>query len=382
MDASQSVGEWFTILGPPMARQLSLLSERAAATRACSYCPKLCRPACPVATASGNDAVSAWGIMGGLHSLTDGSDSPTAEHLAPAFACTGCEHCQSHCELAVPVVETVLDARAVAHSQHLSPAAVREFVANLPTREERLRASATQLAASVDAPSGVVVFAGCTLVATRPSHVAAALRAIEQLVGPASLVADLCCGAPWLDAGDFDGFRARAESLSDRLRRASTVIALDAGCAHTMSVRAAERSVRARAMETLEQFVAARIDRVPAGSLASMGAFAVHDSCRAGRGMGAYDAPRSLVERLTGRRAIELAYNRERSQCSGGGGLLPITAPSVADAITRDLAELVRDSGADHVLAGCPTSSARLRAAGISSFTLSELFCELGRDRA
>ncbi len=365
-----------------MAQRPAALSARADATRACTFCPKLCRPACPAATVTGNDAISAWGIMSSLHPVADGHASASAESLRSAYACTGCGHCRSHCELDVAVPDTVTDARVLAQSEGHQPASIARFVAELPQREERVRVLAQQLAPRADAPSGLVLFAGCTLVATSLAEVAAAQRAMESLAGPATLVADLCCGAPWLDAGDLEGFRARAEALSDRLRRASTVVTLDSGCAHTMNVRAAQRGVNARSMETFEQYFLKRIDRIPAGALARMGTFAVHDSCRAGRGLGLYDAPRTIIERLTGRAPIELAYHHERSLCSGGGGLLPVSNAAVADAISDELAALVRDAGADNLLTSCPTSKARLARRGIAAFTMHELFCELGRAKA
>jgi heterodisulfide reductase subunit D len=325
-----------------------------------------------------NDALSAWGIMASLHPVASGAKSADAEILASSYACTGCGHCRSHCELSIDVPGTVLDARLMALRNGLAPKNVQTFVAALSEREERLRERATQCAAIDEAPSGVVLFAGCTLVATAPDHVVRVWRAIERLIGPIALVADLCCGAPWLDAGDVEGFCAHAEALSVRVRRASTVIALDPGCVYAMRIRAPLLGAKARPIEWLEQFFGQRLERLPQGALAVRGRFAIHDSCRAGRGLRSYDAPRAVIERLTGVRPIELAMHRERSQCSGGGGLLPVTSPSMADAITDELASLVRDSGADHVLVGCPTTQRRLRRVGISAFTLSDLFCELG----
>lgn len=361
---------------------LPVLARRADATRACSFCPKLCRPACPVSTVTANDAVSAWGIMNALHVVTRGDAPLDASSAEPAYACSGCGACQSHCELAVNVPDTALDARAEALRSNVAPESISTFVSELPRREARVRAEAERVGAAESSPSGVVIFAGCTLVSTAISQVIAAQRAVESLVGPVTVVGDLCCGAPWLDAGDLDGFRARAEAVGDRLRRATTVIALDPGCAHAMTVRAPSRGVRSRPMKTLEQYFLERIDRVPEGALASMGSFAVHDSCRSGRGLRAFDAPRAVLQRLTGRAPTELVYHREHATCSGGGGLLPVTNPAIADAITDELAAQVRDAGVDHVLAGCPTSRARLARVGISAFTLADLFCELGRSKA
>lgn len=320
--------------------------------------------------------------MNALHPIARGDAPLDASSAEPVYACSGCGACQSHCELAVNVADAALDARADALRTHSAPESISTFVSELPLREARVRAAAERVGAAESSPTGAVLFAGCTLISTAISQVIAAQRALEPLVGPLTVVGDLCCGAPWLDAGDEDGFRARAEALSDRLRRASTVIALDPGCAHAMSVRAPARGARSRPMKTLEQYFLERIDRVPEGALASMGSFAVHDTCRSGRGLRAYDAPRSVLQRLTGRAPTELVYQREHATCSGGGGLLPVTNPAIADAITDELATQVRDAGVDHVLTGCPTSRARLARVGISAFTLAELFCELGRSKA
>ncbi len=47
---------------------------------------------------------------------------------------------------------------------------------------------------------------------------------------------------------------------------------------------------------------------------------AYHDPCYLGRHNGEYDAPRAVLERLTGGGAIELPLNRARAMCCGAGG--------------------------------------------------------------
>jgi Fe-S oxidoreductase len=363
-----------------MSHRLPLLNERADATRACRYCPKLCRPACPVATVTGNDALSPWGILGGLDPLAQGGAPATSEALAPAFACSGCGHCESHCELATPVMDTVREARSVARSRQLLPIAAQRALDALPERERRANEAGRALSVQPEgASAGVVLFPGCTMVATEPSRIDATRRAIEAVVGPVTVVADQCCGLPWLELGAVDEFRARAEALSSRLA-ARTVVTLDAGCAHAMRVLSQPRANAPAAVLTLEEWLESRLEVLPHGALASMGPFAVHDACRLGRGLGVFDAPRAIVQRLTGAAALELTQSRSQSLCSGGGGGLPRTMPFAADAITDELASLVRASGAAHVLTGCPTSKRRLARAGVSAFTLADLFCQLASD--
>jgi Fe-S oxidoreductase len=365
----------------PMSTRLPALDRRADATRACSFCPKLCRPACPVATVTGNDALSAWGIMNTLDPVARGA-TPSSELLQRAFACTGCGHCRAHCELDNPVEETLREARALAFVAQQAPPSVRAWLASIERREARLRDHARQLGARTERPLGTVLFAGCSLVATDVSRVAAIHRALERWIGEVSIVADLCCGSSCLEAGDVVGFHARAEALADRLRDATQVLTLDAGCAHATSTLASRREVSARAMEPIERFFERRLDALPSGALASMGSFAVHDACRSGRGMAVYDAPRAIVRKLTGRAPIELRAQRERALCSGGGGLLPITHRATSDAIADELAAMVRESCADHVVTSCPTSRARLSRCGLSAYTVADLLVEAARTGA
>ena len=48
-----------------MSLKLPLLEGREAETRLCTYCPKLCRPACPGGNAEAREATIPWGIMRG-----------------------------------------------------------------------------------------------------------------------------------------------------------------------------------------------------------------------------------------------------------------------------------------------------------------------------
>lgn len=317
--------------------------------------------------------------MTSLAPIASGSEPPTSERLARAFACTGCGACQSHCELDIPVAETLRDARAEALAGGMAPAEITSFVAEIPRREERVRDHARQLGASTERPTGIALVAGCTMVATDVPRVAALHRAFERWFGEASLVADVCCGAPLLDAGDIEGFRVRAAAMSDRVSAASTILALDAGCAHALTTLAPRRGVETRPIETIESYVARMVRRLPRGALAALGPVAVHDACKLGRSAAVYDAPRVIVEHLTGHPPLELLHNRERSRCSGGGGLLPITARATADAMTDELVESVRRTGAESVVTGCPTSRARLARAGITAFTIGDLLCDLSR---
>ncbi|MDC3911918.1 (Fe-S)-binding protein, partial [Raoultella planticola] len=56
----------------------------------------------------------------------------------------------------------------------------------------------------------------------------------------------------------------------------------------------------------------------------------IHDSCHLGRGLGLYDPPRAILGAILGRAPDEFVHRRDEAVCSGGGGLLPVTARETA----------------------------------------------------
>ena len=64
----------------------------------CTFCPKMCRHACPVSTASGRETYIPQVKMDRLNQLRLGRGGWTAEATDPLWACTGCRHCTMYCE--------------------------------------------------------------------------------------------------------------------------------------------------------------------------------------------------------------------------------------------------------------------------------------------
>ncbi|MBC8070488.1 MAG: hypothetical protein IAG13_19305, partial [Deltaproteobacteria bacterium] len=56
----------------------------------CTFCPKMCRHACPVSTASGRETHIPQVKMDRLNQLRKGRDGWTPETTDPLWACTGC----------------------------------------------------------------------------------------------------------------------------------------------------------------------------------------------------------------------------------------------------------------------------------------------------
>ncbi len=78
----------------------------------CTYCPKVCRFACPVSEATHSETTSTWGKMTEANLVTLGQ-RPLEEGGAKAlYACTGCMRCRTYCKHENEVGFALFSARA------------------------------------------------------------------------------------------------------------------------------------------------------------------------------------------------------------------------------------------------------------------------------
>ncbi len=353
--------------------QLPVLGASGPETALCTYCPKMCRPACPVSTVEGRETVTPWGKMRAMGELIRDVAPLDAAHVAPAYACTGCRRCFELCELDNPVAETLGLGRVEAVSHGVAPAEIKAFIDAFPAREENLARMAASIAPSALATARTVYFPGCTSVVFERAAVDPMRRVIAQLTSTTcAVIADACCGLPLLEAGDPAAFVVRARALAARLERFDRVVVADAGCAHAMRVMYPRFGIALPSVQHVVETAAGALGRVP--RLADPPAGVVyHDACRLGRGLGLYDEPRAVLTRLLGDAPGELPERREQGACSGGGGLLPVSRPGTAAGIATELAALVREVGGETVVTACATTRQMLHRAGVRAIDVGDL---------
>ncbi len=359
-----------------MRHTLPLLEGRSPATARCTYCPKLCRPACPVSTAEGRETVTPWGKMRALHEILQGRGvGHEAARFEKSWACTGCGACRELCLLDNPVADTLWDGRAEAYANGLAPDAAVEVAETFAARLEALAARAQALGFGPDRPRDAeapVLVPGCSAVRLEPGECHDAVRALEGLTGSVCGVeAGSCCGAPLYDAGDRTGFVAQARVFAARVAGAPRVVTPDAGCAFVLRVVYPALGIALPPVEHLAELAARSLDRL--APLPDDRTVLVHDSCKLSRGLGVYDAPRMVLTRILGRPPVELPSHRAHGLCSGGGGLLPRTRPETARAIAAALVEEaveVADDPARVLVTSCLTSARQVRATGAAAETL------------
>jgi dimethylglycine catabolism B len=358
----------------PLAK-LPMLEPRRSVLEKCVYCPKLCRAACPVSNATPTESLTPWGKMSTAFFLARGDVTPAAETASLAWACTGCHACRERCDHKNPVDATLADTRAALFAEGAAPAAARAVSENTARRAAETRESVEALRASgatKGAPTKLLV--GCGYLRKAPRQAAEALAVTRALLDRDVDVVEACCGYPARAAGDRPRFEAAQREMVRALDGAERLVVLDPGCAKTLMqdyTRQDDGETPIRAPELLIDVAAASLDRF--SKIEQPSELRYHDPCQLGRGLGRYDAPRAILARLLGAPVGEFERRREAADCSGGGGILPLTMPETSAGIAEQRKAEHDRLGGGTVVTACAGSLRRFEKSGVEAVDLVSL---------
>ncbi|MCC6749764.1 MAG: (Fe-S)-binding protein [Deltaproteobacteria bacterium] len=333
----------------------------------CTYCPKLCRHACPVATSLGSETLVPQAKMELLNLMRRNAIPWTTDHALPLYGCTGCGLCREYCEHDNDVATALFFGRAVARDRGLEHPAVERLPERFRTRNEALRARLHALVPPqrLAKEARVGFLPACDSVDSSPGDVASALDLFDRLDLGFVRVVDtpvICAGYPLWAAGHVEAGRFVAEELLRRLRGFNTVVLGCPACVHLLRVRLPGEGLEHNVeVLHLSEYLALHLPRVEVKRRQPSAYY--HDPCYLGRHLGVYDQPRALVARCV-ESPREFLHARELAECCGGGGLVPLTYPEVArEQARRRLAE-PELLAVPRVVTSCGTCKRTLEAAG------------------
>ncbi len=356
--------------------KLPLLEPHDDALQKCAYCPKLSRAACPVSNVTFNESHTPWGKMSAAYFMARGDVPLDTDHAATAWACTGCYGCREQCDHKNEVATVLADTRAEMSGANVAPAAIKQLAARLPAVARDYREAVNKLDPARRPNAPIALALGCGYARQLPEESKKVVRLVETLCDAPVRLLRGCCGLPWMHAGDRSGFQSRARDLLDEARGAERVVAADPGCARVLMVDAAhDDGPQAPPVMPLVDLLYARIDRIPALALEG-DAVRYHDACQLGRGLGRYEEPRALLARLTGEPPGELLRQRQHAECSGAGGLLPVSMPQASRDIADARIEQHRSAGGGVLVSACPSSVRRFRSRGEAAQDLASLVAD------
>jgi Fe-S oxidoreductase len=355
---------------------LPLLHERQDELSKCAFCPKLCRATCVVSEQEPREALTPWGKMTSAFAARQ-TGAADAQRASLAWACTNCFRCREACDHRNPVTETLNDARADYVARGLEPARVAALLERRESIEAEQRAAAEALegAPGTDQDSKTALLVGCRYAQVHPNEARAAIRLAVALAGPVRLVSE-CCGTWQRSAGAPVAADASRARLLAQLRGTKRLLVSDPRCALELSHPSPDQPPTAdRQPVTLIELASRHPERF--GPLQRETPLRYHDSCALGRGLGLYDQPRALLERLTGQAPLELETSRELSRCSGAGGLLPVSMPEVSSAAAARLLREHQGLGGGALVTSCASSLSSLRRGGGEVLDLVSVLAEV-----
>ena len=341
----------------------------------CTFCPKLCRFACPVAEASGHEPYTTQAKMDRLNQLRRGTIAWSPESSEPLYACTGCRQCTTECLHGNEPGLVLLAGRAAATARGASHPALVGYPERFRNREQRLAELAREHvpAERFDDSAPVGFWPGCDAIDKGLDDVAAALDLFERLgAGDVRMVSagQTCGGYPLLAAGLLDMFRWHASRVATALRPYGTVVVNCSACVYTLRVQyRAEGVPLSSEILSLAEFLA-RLRFTAAAGRARKSVY-YHDPCYLARYSGIIDEPRQVLSRVAD--VIELSGSRTETECCGGAGLLPKTMPEVADSMARRRLREVASRGGGTVVTSCATCAFMLRRNAPSGVTVLDL---------
>ncbi|PID39550.1 MAG: hypothetical protein CSA65_09605 [Proteobacteria bacterium] len=337
----------------------------------CTFCPKLCRHACPVSNALGHEALIPQSKMQILEMLRRGAIPWQQSYIDPLFACTGCRLCQQYCEHQNDVAATLWEGRAAARERGLGHAALEGLPLRVRERARELRSTLerSSLAAQLTKKARVGFIPGFDTISSEGgapdlSGIEDAFFVFDRLGLDFVRLADTLLGdagyALW--AGGFvEGARFYAEELCKQLRNYPTVVVASAATAWLLRVFLPEQGFdHGTEVLHISEFLAPHAERLEARRR-RFAAF-YHDPSYLGRYLGVYDAPRRLLARCV-ESPREFFHHHEKAEGCGAGGLLALTYPEAATGQALHLLEEPQLFGVNVVVTACPTCRHTLQAA-------------------
>jgi Fe-S oxidoreductase len=344
----------------------------------CTFCPKLCRHTCPVSNAEAKETFVPQAKMATMRRLRLSPRERNPANTGPLYACTGCGACTEACLHGVAVGPSLFEGRREAEREGRGHPALAGFVERFAARSRKraveVRAAVPPARRPLEAQVGFMP--GCDA----PALGARMTELCDRIGAEYVAVVDgehACGGYPLLAAGQHDGLRMHAERMARALAGYARVVVHCPACAWLMQNEYPRLGVPLGAkIEHTVEFLEGFAERLPIKTRKKEAFY--HDPCYLGRHLGLYDPPRRLVGKAV-EQVREFSRARQEAECSGGGGLLPLTMPATADAISEARLVEPREAGVKEVVTACATCKRRLTRDGTTAIDLVELLADATR---
>jgi heterodisulfide reductase subunit D len=332
---------------------------------------------CPSYTWGSFESYGARGRITIARAILEGELEYDESLIPRIFACTECRACAEHCFKYIDTVKIYAKLREDLAARGLIPpelaAATHSLVDthNLYAKphSQRLDWLPDRSRVSRDAP--VAFFAGCTPAYVRRSLARDTYNVLARSGLDFTLLDDeWCCGHPFLAAGQPEQAAEVMHHNLDALKALGVerVVFECPGCLSTFRTEMPE--VLGEPLPFQVAHVTEELARLVDEGRLSFNVYqsgiivTYHDPCTLGRGLGIYDAPRTVVAAMPGMRLAEMPRHARDSYCCGAGAFVRYDYPDLVDRTGDERLREAESTGAQILLTTCPACVTQFQATG------------------
>jgi len=305
---------------------------------------------------------------GPLFPIIDSTPALSPEAL---WQCTTCAACVEACPVSIEQFTKILDMRRYLVMEDAEmPTMLQNAMASLEQRGHPFRgtqASRTDWNEEIEIPHfrdvedpEVLLWVGCGgALVERNQKSTQALASLLKHAGVRFGILgrdESCTGDPARRAGNEFLFDSMARDNAKTFE-ANSVKSVITSCPHCFNTLQNEYPQFGTDIEVFHHttFLAKLIgENRLAIDPSAMQSITLHDPCYLGRHNGITEEPRDLIERISGKRPIEMEQHGEQSFCCGGGGGVSFVEEPSDQRVNVERARQALDTGAETVAVGCP----------------------------
>jgi heterodisulfide reductase subunit D len=202
----------------------------------------------------------------------------------------------------------------------------------------------------------IVYFSGCTASYREQSISEATVETLASLDYDVFVSPDeWCCGSPLLRTGFKDIALEQAKHNVAILNAidAEEIVASCPGCYKTLANDYPTSGLELnKPVRHISQLLVESLHAV--AGIKTKERITFHDPCHLGRHAGEYDAPRKVIQKVSGVSTIEMERSRENATCCGNGAGLRTLFPEKAKKIGTSRIDDAKEVDATLLITSCP----------------------------
>ena len=347
--------------------------------RMCAACPKMCRHVCPTFLAWRSDSPTPHGRALLLHQEIVGTRDLDERGIEVLFQCLECSHCLTFCKPEIDIATIVEHRRKEIVAEGRRPSGLNEMAESIKKYHnpysEPQKSRNDWMETKNSGNKHLFYFTGCTAAYREKEIACDTIEILETLGNRVSVSSDeWCCGSPLLRTGDVNLGLEQANHNVEMLNAidADEIVVTCPGCYRVLTKDYADYDLKLnKPIKHISQILEEQILNLPVGDFGD--SITYHDPCHLGRHCGIYDAPRKVIEKVTGVSLVEMERTRDNAMCCGNGAGLRTLFSDKAKKIGSERIKQAKNVGANILVTSCPFCKNMLDAQSGEDLTVFDL---------